>query len=84
MIPGNVKEVGDSAFEGTFKATTLKKLTIEEGVEVIGKYNMKEIETMEIRNASNAKDVKYYTTERLREEFHIANLFTKDLNRAII
>ena len=33
---------------------------------------------MEVRQASNAKDVKYYTTERLREEFHIANLFTKD------
>ena len=33
---------------------------------------------MEVRQASNAKDVKYYTTERLREEFHIAGLFTKD------
>ena len=52
-------------------------------VEVIGKYNKKEIETMEIRNASNAKDVKHYTTERLREEFHIANLFTKDNVRMV-
>ena len=33
---------------------------------------------MEVRQAANAKDVKYYTTERLREEFHIANLFTAD------
>lgn len=33
---------------------------------------------MEIRCASNPKDVKHYTTERLREEFHIANLFTED------
>ncbi len=33
---------------------------------------------MEVRQASNSKDVKYYTTERLREEFHISNLFTKD------
>ncbi len=33
---------------------------------------------MEVRNASNAKDVKHYTTERLREEFLIQDLFTKD------
>ena len=26
---------------------------------------------MEVRDAANAKDVKYYTTDRLREEFHI-------------
>ena len=52
-------------------------------VEVIGKYNKKEIETMEIRNASNAKDVMYYNTDRLREEFHIANLFTKDNVRMV-
>ena len=31
---------------------------------------------MEVRCASNPKDVKYYTTERLREEFHISKLFT--------
>lgn len=33
---------------------------------------------MEIRNASNPKDMKHYTTDRLREEFHIAGLFTAD------
>ena len=33
---------------------------------------------MEIRNASNPRDVKHYTTDRLREEFHIAGLFTAD------
>lgn len=38
---------------------------------------------MEVRQASNAKDVKHYTTERLREEFHIANLFTKDNVRMV-
>ncbi|MBR5586699.1 MAG: 5-dehydro-4-deoxy-D-glucuronate isomerase [Clostridia bacterium] len=38
---------------------------------------------MEIRNASNAKDVKHYTTERLREEFHIGSLFTKDNTRMV-
>ncbi len=47
-------------------------------VQVFGKYIKKEIEKMEIRNASNSKDVKHYTTERLREEFHISGLFSKD------
>ncbi|MBR4874601.1 MAG: 5-dehydro-4-deoxy-D-glucuronate isomerase, partial [Clostridia bacterium] len=38
---------------------------------------------MEIRNASNSKDVKHYTTDRLREEFLIQNLFTKDNIRMV-
>ena len=38
---------------------------------------------MEVRQAANSKDVKHYTTERLREEFHIANLFTKDNIRMV-
>ena len=42
VIPGSVKEIGESAFEGTYKATTLKSLVIEEGVESIGKYAFKE------------------------------------------
>ena len=33
---------------------------------------------MEVRDAANAKDVKYYTTDRLREEFHIPALFPRD------
>ncbi len=33
---------------------------------------------MEIRQASNAKDVRLFTTERLREEFHISGLFAAD------
>lgn len=33
---------------------------------------------MEIRNASNPKDMKHYTTQRLREEFHISGLFPQD------
>ena len=52
-------------------------------VEVIGKYIKKETKAMEVREASNSKDVKHYTTERLREEFHIANLFTKDNVRMV-
>ena len=52
-------------------------------MQIFGKYIKKEIEGMEVRDASNAKDVKYYTTDRLREEFHIANLFTKDNIRMV-
>ncbi len=52
-------------------------------IEVYGKNIKKEYKQMEVRNASNAKDVKFYTTERLREEFHIANLFTKDNIRMV-
>ena len=52
-------------------------------LQIFGKYIKKEIEGMEVRDASNAKDVKYYTTDRLREEFHIANLFTKDNIRMV-
>ncbi len=33
---------------------------------------------MEVRDAANAKDVKFYTTDRLREEFHIPALFPRD------
>lgn len=52
-------------------------------IDVIGNYIEKENNKMEIRNASNSKDVKHYTTERLREEFHIGSLFTKDNIRLV-
>ncbi len=52
-------------------------------IQIYGKYIKKENEGMEVRDASNAKDVRYYTTDRLREEFHIANLFTKDNIRMV-
>ena len=38
---------------------------------------------MEVRDGANAKDVRFYTTDRLREEFHIGNLFTKDNIRMV-
>ena len=38
---------------------------------------------MEVRDAANAKDVKFYTTDRLREEFHIAGLFNKDNTKMV-
>ena len=52
-------------------------------IEVYGKYIKKEWKTLEVRNAANSKDVKHYTTERLREEFHIGSLFTKDNVRMV-
>lgn len=52
-------------------------------IEVYGKYNERSKEKMEVRQAANAKDVKFYTTERLREEFHIKNLFSKDNIRMV-
>ena len=33
---------------------------------------------MQVRPAASPKDVKHYTTSRLREEFLIDNLFQKD------
>ena len=33
---------------------------------------------MELRTASSPRDVKHYTTDRLREEFLIQNLFVAD------
>ena len=52
-------------------------------IEVFGRYIKEAFSKMEVRQASNAKDVKHYTTERLREEFHIKNLFTKDNVRMV-
>ena len=74
------------------KLCGLKQKRLEDGslsfaalsqMQIYGKYIKKEIEGMEVRDASNAKDVKYYTTDRLREEFHISNLFTKDNIRMV-
>ena len=92
------KTAEGQAFEFDKKVTEMVRLTglkqqrLEDGslsfaalaqMEVYGNYIKKEIEGMEVRDASNAKDVKYYTTDRLREEFHIANLFTKDNIRMV-
>ncbi len=52
-------------------------------IEVYGQYIKEDLSKMEVRNASNPKDVKHYTTERLREEFHISKLFTKDNTRMV-
>ena len=52
-------------------------------IEVYGNYIKEDLSKMEIRCASNPKDAKHYTTDRLREEFHIANMFTKDNARMV-
>ncbi len=74
------------------KLTGFKQQRLEDGslsfaalsqIQINGRYIKKENEGMEVRDASNAKDVKYYTTDRLREEFHIGNLFTKDNIRMV-
>ena len=74
------------------RLTGLKQQRLEDGslsfaalsqFSIYGKYIKKENEGMEVRDASNAKDVRYYTTDRLREEFHIGNLFTKDNIRMV-
>ncbi len=52
-------------------------------IEVHGNYIKEDLSKMEVRQAANAKDVKHYTTERLREEFHISKLFTKDNIRMV-
>ncbi len=52
-------------------------------VEVYGNYIKEDLSKMEVRNASNPRDMKHYTTERLREEFHISKLFTKDNIRMV-
>ena len=74
------------------KLTGFKQQRLEDGslsfaalteIEVYGKYIKKENAGREVRDAANAKDVRYWTTDRLREEFHIGNLFTKDNIRMI-
>ena len=54
------------------KLTGFKQQRLEDGslsfaaltqIEVYGKYIKKENEGMEVRDAANAKDVKYYTTD---------------------
>ncbi len=52
-------------------------------IEAYGKIIKENKKQMEVRQPANAKDVKHYTTERLREEFHIKNLFTKDNIRMV-
>ncbi len=52
-------------------------------IKVYGNIIKEDLSKMEVRQASNAKDVKHYTTERLREEFHISGLFTKDNVRMV-
>ena len=90
--PDNAKGIEiklDNKITKTIKLNNFKQVTEKLGfaalteIEAYGKIIKENKNTMEVRQASNAKDVKHYTTERLREEFHISNLFTKDNVRMV-
>ena len=65
------------------QATEILSFAALSQIEVFGNIIKEDLSKMEVRQASNAKDVKHYTTERLREEFHISGLFTKDNVRMV-
>ena len=65
------------------QATEVLSFAALSQLQAFGTIIKEDLSKMEVRQASNAKDVKYYTTERLREEFHIASLFTKDNVRMV-
>ncbi len=52
-------------------------------IEVYGNYIREDLSKMEIRCAAHPEDVKKYDTDRLRKEFHISKLFTKDNIRMV-
>ncbi len=65
------------------QATEVLSFAALSQIEAFGTIIKEDLSKMEVRQASNAKDVKHYTTQRLREEFHIAGLFTKDNVRMV-
>lgn len=65
------------------QATKILSFAALTQIEIYGRYVKEDFSKMEVRQAANAKDVKFYTTERLREEFHIKNLFSKDNIRMV-
>ena len=65
------------------QATEVLSFAALSQIEAFGTIIKEDLSKMEVRQASNARDVKHYTTERLREEFHIAGLFTKDNVRMV-
>ena len=80
MIPGNVKEIGDSAFEGTFKAIRLKKLTLEEGIESIGELAFKEgyLETAELPSTLKMLASNAFQGNSGLDEDHVVRLYTNN------
>ena len=92
LHPDNSKGIEikfDKKITKTVKLLNFKQVTEKLGfaaltqIQAYGKIIKENLDKMEVRQASNAKDVKHYTTERLREEFHIKNLFTKDNVRMV-
>ena len=52
-------------------------------IEVYGNYIKEDLSKIEIRCATNPKDIKTLTTDELRNEFHISKLFTRDNIRMV-
>lgn len=80
VIPGNVKIIEESAFEGTYKATTLKKLVLEEGVEEIGKFAFKEalLEKVKLPNSLKTLGVEPFRNNAGANGSHIVTLKTNN------
>lgn len=79
-IPKNVKEIETSAFEGTFKATTLKKLTIENGVRKIGRYAFKEALLEQIRLPESITEIgeEPFLNNTGKDGSHVVEILTRN------
>jgi len=65
------------------QATEILSFAALTQIEVYGKYIKEDYSKMEVRHGVNPNDAKHYTTDRLREDFLIQNLFTKDNSRMV-
>ena len=81
-IPGNVKYIDDSAFEGTYKDSTLTKLIIDEGVEYIGKYAFKEalLEEVDLPNSLEDMGVDPFYSNKGKDGSGVVILYSKNRN----
>lgn len=84
-IPGNVKYIDDSAFEGTFKDSTLTSLTIDEGVEYIGRYAFKEALLEEVDLPYSLKDmgVDPFYSNKGKDGSGVVILYSKNRNHLV-
>ena len=79
-IPGNVKEIGESAFEGTYKGITMKKLTLEEGIETIGAlaFRMGYLEEVTIPNSVTSMAVNVFKDNTGYKNSHTVRCYTSN------
>ena len=78
-IPGNVKVIDESAFEGTFKQSTLTTLILDEGIEEIGKYAFKEalLEEVFLPESLQRMGVDPFYSNRGKDGSNIVYLYAK-------